>query len=307
MRGQMVGSKQIFPGLHLDAESLCDLLATEKVSMTAGVPTIWFAILEHLDQDPAAYDLSALDLMLVGGAPAPPAMIDAFDTRPGLNVVHAWGMTETSPLGSVSHIGPRHDELDAEGRLALRAKQGRMSPFVEIRARGAEGLIPWDDTTTGELEVRGPWIASSYYRSEQGAESFTDDGWFRTGDIVNIDTDGYIDIKDRAKDVIKSGGEWISSLALENALMGHPDITEAAVIGVSHPEWVERPLAIIATGGTSAPSLEAIREYLAPHFADWWLPDAIEVVAETPRTSARKFDQLALREQFADYALPVAD
>ena len=186
----MQGAKQVFPGPHLDAASLCDLLATEKVTMTAGVPTIWLSILEHLDGNPEQHDLSQLELMLVGGAAAPPSMIQDFEDRHDLNVVHAWGMTETSPLGSVSYVGPKNDHLSAEDKLALRAKQGRMAPFVEIRGQSAEGTIPWDGETVGELEVRGPWVASSYYESEQGAESFTKDGWFRTGDIVSIDADG---------------------------------------------------------------------------------------------------------------------
>jgi fatty-acyl-CoA synthase len=295
----MVGSKQVFPGPHLDSASLCELFASEKVTMTAGVPTIWLSILEHLDADPTAYDLSALEMMLVGGAAAPASMIEAFDAH-GLNVVHAWGMTETSPLGSVSYIGPKHDDASPEQRLALRAKQGRMSPLVEIRGQGPEGLIPWDGQATGELEVRGPWVASEYYRNEQGADSFTADGWFRTGDIVTLVADGYIEITDRAKDVIKSGGEWISTIALENALMGHPRITEAAVIAIAHPKWIERPLAVIVASSDTPPDLEELRAYLKPHFAEWWLPDAIEIVDEIPRTSTGKFKKSVLREMFAD-------
>ena len=303
----MLGAKQVFPGPHLDAASLCELLASEHVTMTAGVPTIWLAILEHLDANPEAYDLSALELMLVGGAAAPPAMIQGFDERHSLNVVHAWGMTETSPLGSVSYVGPKNDDLSAEEKLALRARQGRMSPLVEVRGQAEDGLIPWDGKAVGELEVRGPWVARSYYNSEQGAESFTDDGWFRTGDIVSIDADGYIRIEDRAKDVIKSGGEWISSIALENALMGHPDIAEAAVIAIAHPKWIERPLAVIVLSGDKSPTLDEVRSYLEPHFASWWLPDALEIVDAIPRTSTGKFKKSVLREQFADYQLPETD
>ena len=303
----MMGSKQVFPGLHLDAASLCELLAKERVTITAGVPTIWLSILEHLDADPTAYDLEALGLMLVGGAAAPASMIEAFESRHGLNVVHAWGMTEMSPLGTVSHVGPGHADASAEERLAIRAKQGRMSPLVEVRAMGKDGEAAWDGETSGELEVRGPWVASEYFESEQGSESFTADGWFRTGDIVTIDPDGYIEIRDRAKDVIKSGGEWISSIALENALMGHPQITEAAVIAVPHPKWIERPLAVIVTGDSPAPTIEELHEYLAPYFASWWLPDAIEVVDAIPRTSTGKFQKRDLRERFADYQLPETD
>ncbi len=276
------------------------------MTLTAGVPTVWLSILEHLDEQGAEYDLEALGMMLVGGAAAPPAMIDAFEKRHGLQVVHAWGMTETSPLGSVAHIGPKNDSLDDAGRLALRATQGRMAPLVEIRARGADGFVPWDGESVGELEVRGPWVASSYYDNDQGDEAFTEDGWFRTGDIVKINPDGYIEITDRAKDVIKSGGEWISSIAVENALMGHPHIAEAAVIGVPHPRWIERPIAIIVAG-EKPPTLDEIRRYLAPHFASWWLPDALEFVDELPRTSTGKFKKSTLREKFADYQLPESD
>jgi fatty-acyl-CoA synthase len=234
-------------------------------------------------------------------------MIAGFEERHGLNVVHAWGMTETSPVGTVSHLSPRHDELSQPEKLAIRAKQGRMAPLVEIRAQGSDGIVPWDGETAGELEVRGPWVASAYYHSEQGTESFTEDGWFRTGDIVTIDSEGYVRIEDRAKDVIKSGGEWISSIALENALMGHPAIAEAAVIAIHHPKWIERPLAVVVLSGEAVPSLADVRDYLSPHFAHWWLPDAIEVVAEIPRASTGKFNKSALRDRFADYRLPDTD
>ncbi len=300
----LFGAKQVLPGPHLDAASLCELYAGERVTQTAGVPTIWMGILEHLDADPGAYDLSCLKHMLVGGAAAPPAMMKAFEECHGLRVVHAWGMTETSPLGTVSVLGPEHDDLSTEERWSLRAKQGRMAPLVEIRSRGDAGMAPWDGKTMGELEVRGPWVASSYYDSEQGSENFTEDGWFKTGDIVTIDAQGFVCIEDRAKDLIKSGGEWISSIALENALMGHPKITEAAVIPIEHPKWSERPIAVIVPAGDEKVTLEEVCEYLAPHFASWWLPDAIEFTDEIPRTSTGKFKKAVLRETFKDYELP---
>ena len=299
----MLGAKQVFPGPHLDPESLCELFASEQVTITAGVPTIWMGILEHLDAEPDRYDLSALDLMIVGGAAAPPAMIQALEERHDLQVVHAWGMTETSPLGTICRVGPANDELDRDERLALRAKQGRMSPLVDLRARGDDGLVPWDGATMGELEVRGPWVASAYYESDQGSESFTDDGWFRTGDIVSIDEQGYVRIEDRSKDLIKSGGEWISSIALENALMGHPSIAEAAVIPVEHPKWSERPLAVVVLVDGQTMTLEQMRDYLRPHFASWWLPDAMEITDTIPRTSTGKFKKLVLRETYKDYWL----
>ena len=299
----MLGSKQVFPGPHLDPESLCELFASEKVTTTAGVPTIWMGILEHLDAEPNRYDLSCLEQMIVGGAAASPTMIQAFEERHGLQVLHAWGMTETSPLGTVSKVGPENDGLKPDERLALRAKQGRMSPLVELRARGDEGLVPWDGKTMGELEIRGPWVASDYYESEQGSENFTDDGWFRTGDIVNIDNQGYVHIQDRSKDLIKSGGEWISSIALENALMGHPSIAEAAVIPIAHAKWSERPLAVVVPVEGETMTLEEMRDYLRPHFASWWLPDAMEITDTIPRTSTGKFKKLVLREIYKDYVL----
>ncbi|HJO04724.1 MAG TPA: long-chain fatty acid--CoA ligase [Acidobacteriota bacterium] len=299
----MLGAKQVFPGSHLDPESLCELFENEGVTTTAGVPTIWTGILEHLDADPDRYDLSALELMIVGGAAAPPTMIRALEERHDLQVMHAWGMTETSPLGTVSKVGPANDDLGPDQRLELRAKQGRMSPLVELRARGDDGLVPWDGTTMGELEVRGPWVASAYHDSEQGIENFTDDGWFRTGDIVSIDDQGYVRIEDRSKDLIKSGGEWISSIALENALMGHPSIAEAAVIPVAHPKWSERPLAVVVPVEGHTMTLDQMRNYLSPHFASWWLPDALEITDTIPRTSTGKFKKLVLRETYKDYVL----
>lgn len=300
----MLGSKQVFPGPHLDPDSLCELFEQERVTCTAGVPTIWFGILDHLDEHPDRYDLSAMDQMIVGGAAAPESMIQAFEERHGLHVVHAWGMTETSPLGTVSKVGPRHADASEGERLQLRAQQGRMAPLVQIRARNESGLVPWDGETMGELEVRGPWVASAYHDSDQGEENFTSDGWFRTGDIVTIDPHGYMKIQDRAKDLVKSGGEWISSIALENALMAHPDITEAAIIPVAHPKWQERPLAVVVPAPESSIDLEQIHSFLQPHFADWWLPDAVEIVEKIPRTSTGKFKKSVLRERFADYRLP---
>lgn len=299
----MMGAKQVFPGPHLDPASLCELFEAERVTCTAGVPTIWFGILEHLDAEPDRYDLSAMESMIVGGAAAPPAMIEAFEKRHRLNVIHAWGMTETSPLGTISRVGPRHEGAGEAERLEIRSRQGRMAPLVQIRARNESGIVPWDGRTMGELEVRGPWVASSYHDTEQGEENFTDDGWFRTGDVVSIDAAGYVKIEDRSKDLIKSGGEWISSIALENAMMAHPDISEAAVIAVAHPKWQERPLAVIVPSPGKSVTLEQVRDYLAPHFADWWLPDALEIVESIPRTSTGKFKKRDLRERFGDLTL----
>jgi fatty-acyl-CoA synthase len=209
-------------------------------------------------------------------------------------------MTESAPLGTVSLLPPALSDEPAEAQYAYRAKQGRPAPFFEIRARGQEGLVAWDGETMGELEIRGPWVASGYYHQDS-SDRFTEDGWFRTGDIVTIDSRGCIEIQDRAKDLIKSGGEWISSVALENAIMGHPAVAEAAVVAVPHPRWQERPLAAVVLKEGHSATGDEIRAFLAPHFASWWLPEAIEFVPSIPRSSAGKFLKTALREQFKSY------
>ena len=296
----LVGAKQVFPGPHLDPQSLLDAFEQERVTVTAGVPTIWLGILQLLDANPKGWDLSSLRGMIVGGSAAPRSMIEGFERRHGLKVIHAWGMTEMSPLGTVSELTADLEEADDETRFAYRAKQGLPAPFVEIRARGAEGLVPWDGQTMGELEVRGVWIASGYYDDESQADRWTDDGWFKTGDIVTIDERGFIEIQDRSKDVIKSGGEWISSVLMENALMGHPAVAEAAVIAVPDPKWQERPLAVVVWREGQSATPEELREHLAAAgFAKWQLPDRFESVDEIPKTAVGKFRKTALRDQFA--------
>ncbi len=295
----LTGSTQVFPGPHLDPESLLQTFEQEKVTLTAGVPTIWMGILAMLDADPKRYDLSALKGMVVGGSAAPRSMIEGYQERHGLKVIHAWGMTEMAPLGTISELSSDQLKLPLDEQYAYRAKQGFPAAFVEIRARGEEGIVPWDGASFGELEVRGPWIASSYYDDDSQADRWTDDGWFKTGDIVTIEPNGYVEIQDRAKDLVKSGGEWISTVALENALMGHPAIAEAAVIAIPGAKWDERPLAVCVCreGKTATP--DELREFLAPNFAKWWLPDGFEFVDEIPKTAVGKFRKTALREQFA--------
>jgi fatty-acyl-CoA synthase len=299
----MVGAKLVMPGPRLDPASLVDLFVRERVTLTAGVPTIWMGVLQFLDANPGAHDLSAMRALFVGGAAVPQAMIEAFEKRHRLRVVHAWGMTETTPLGTVSHVPAELLDAPADVTFATRAKQGRPSPFVEIRARGEDGLVPWDGLTMGELEVRGPWIASAYYNRNDCQDRFTDDGWFRTGDIVTIDGHATVSLQDRAKDLIKSGGEWISSVALESALMGHPAVAEAAVISVASAKWSERPLAavVLRPGTTATP--DQLREFLAPRFPKFWLPDVFEFVDAIPRTSAGKFQKAELRKRFKGYAV----
>ncbi len=300
----LAGATQVLPGPHLDPASLLDLFQNERVTVTLGVPTVWLAVLQALDKNPGAYDLSSLRALLVGGSAAPAAMIQAFHERHNLRIVHAWGMTETTPLGTVSQVPSELVSAPRAEQYAVRAKQGRPAPLVEIRGRGADGLVPWTGKSMGELEVRGPWIAASYFNNEEAKQAFTDDGWFRTGDIVTIDSRGYIEIQDRAKDLIKSGGEWISSVALENALMGHPAVAEAAVIAVPHPKWVERPLAAVVAKEGAKVTAHELREYLGERFARWSVPDAIEFVTEIPRTAAGKFLKSALRARFKDYQFP---
>jgi acyl-CoA synthetase (AMP-forming)/AMP-acid ligase II len=297
----MMGAGLVLPGPHLDPASLVELLVKERTTVTAGVPTIWMGILQILDASPGAHDLSALHTMIVGGAAIPQALIEAFEKRHGLRIVHAWGMTEMAPLGTTSHTPPDMVDTPEEAQYIQRAKQGRPAPFVEIRARNEEGLIAWDGKTMGELEVRGPWVAAAYYNRSDCGDRFTDDGWFRTGDIVTIDERATVSIQDRDKDLIKSGGEWISSVALESALMGHPAVSEAAVIPVASSKWIERPLAtvVLKPGATTTPA--DLRAFLEPHFPRFWLPDAFEFIDAIPRTSAGKFQKSALRARFKDY------
>jgi fatty-acyl-CoA synthase len=296
----MLGAKLVFPGPYLDPESLLEDFVAEGVTWTAGVPTIWMGILGQLDRDADRWDLSKLKGMLVGGSAPPRALIAGFKERHGLTIVQGWGMTETSPVASVTDLPGDLRDSDEDTQYDYAALQGLPLPFVELRARDAEGReVPWDDETMGELEVRGPWVASAYYDTPEQADRWTDDGWFRTGDIVTMHPSGFVHIQDRTKDVIKSGGEWISSVALENALMGHPAVAEAAVIAIADEKWAERPLAVVVLAEGASATPEELREFLSPSFAKWWLPERFEFVAEIPKTAVGKFRKTALREQFA--------
>ena len=293
------GARQVMPGPHLDPASLVELFERERVTMAAGVPTIWIGILQYLDANPTKHDLTPLRRMLVGGAAVPEPLIRAFQDRHGLYIVQGWGMTETSPVGSVSKVTSELESASSDAQFAYRAKAGLPLPFVEIRARRDDGrLAAWDGETMGELEVRGPWVARAYYNSPDSADRFTDDGWFRTGDIASIDVRGCITIQDRSKDLVKSGGEWISSVALEGALLSHQDVAEAVVIAVPHEKWDERPVAVIVPRAGRAPTLESVRAHLAPHFAKWWLPDDVILVDSIPRSGTGKYLKSVLRERF---------
>ncbi len=300
----LVGARVVFPGRFLDPANLVDLLATERVTLTAGVPTIWLGILDYLDAHKGEHDLSAMRFMVIGGSAAPQSMVRGFEERHGLQIMQGWGMTELSPLGSFTTDGP--ESVTPEDRHRYRATQGVPVPFMDIRARNADGLAPWDGQTMGELEVRGPWVASAYF-GRANDDAFTADGWFRTGDIVTISPRGNLIIQDREKDLVKSGGEWISSVLLESHLMGHPDVQEAAVIGVSHPQWLERPLAVVVPKAGCTPNTEELRSYLAAHFANWWVPDAVILAESLPRTATGKVRKLDLRALHKDYfAVPSA-
>ena len=300
----LTGAKQVFPGPHLDAKSLLSTFEDERVTVTAGVPTIWLGILQELDKEPGAYDLSAMRSMLVGGSAPPEAMIRGFAERHGIDILQGWGMTETTPLASVGRLTGDLASASLDEQFRYKAKQGFSMPFTEIRARGEDdGFVPWDGESMGELELRGAWVASAYYNDPDGGEKFTGDGWLKTGDIATIDERGYIEIQDRTKDLIKSGGEWISSVALENKLMAHEAVAEAAVIAVAHPKWQERPLAVVVLKDGKTATPEDLTDHLASKFARWSLPDAVEFVDEIPRTSTGKFLKLKLREQFKEYAL----
>lgn len=294
----LAGSKLVFPGPKLDPQSLCQLMESEKVTVAAGVPTIWIGILALLDADPKQFDLSTVRSMVIGGSAAPPAMIDGFAKRHGLTVTHAWGMTETNPLGTLARLRRGMETMPDEEKLRYVASQGYCVPFVEARHVGEDGsVLPRDGEKMGELHVRGPFVAKSYFNGED-PDRFTGDGWFKTGDVVTIDPRGYVRITDRSKDVVKSGGEWISSVALENALMSHPAVLEAAVFAADHDKWSERPVAAVVAKKGQSPTKEELIAHIAPQFAKFWLPDEVVFVEQIPRTSTGKFLKSKLR---ADY------
>ncbi len=295
----MVGAKLVFPGPHLDPPSLLELMAIERVTVAAGVPTIWIGIRDVLDAKPGQYKLQPHVRMIVGGSAAPEQLIRDFD-RHGLTLIHAWGMTETSPIGTVSRLPASLEGADDATKYALRARQGRPVPFVELRVRNESGDVPADDTTSGEVHIRGPWISASYVGGHT-PDRWTTDGYFRTGDVARLDRHGFIKLTDRIADLIKSGGEWIASQELENALMGHPAVREAAVIGVPHPRWSERPLAAVVLKDGQACVADELRTFLASRFPKFWVPDAFVFVDTIPRTSAGKFKKTELRDAYRDW------
>ena len=293
----MVGAKLVFPGPRLGAEDVLDLMQSEEVTLALGVPTVWMAIQQALDREPRRWKLNPGTRMMVGGSAAPPALIAAFE-RHGLKIIHGWGMTELCPVGTLSWLKPEHAALPAERQYEIRARQGLPIPLMELRIQSAEGNQPWDGRSVGELQVRGPIVSGGYHNLPKDPEKITADGWFRTGDVAAIDPEGYMRISDRIKDLIKSGGEWISSVELENAIMGHPAVAEAAVIAITHPKWDERPLAVVVRRPGRDVTPEELREFIAPRFAKWQIPDDFEFVDALPRTSTGKFLKTKLRETY---------
>ncbi len=295
----MIGASLIMPDRFLQPEPLAALLAAEQPTFAAAVPTIWLGLHQYLEQHPQ--DISSMKDVLIGGSAVPPSLMHVFEKDHGITVLHAWGMTETSPLGSVARppAGTEGDE-----RWHYRYTQGRFPASVEARLIGDNGeTLPHDGKTVGELEVRGPWITGAYYGVD-AADKF-DDGWLRTGDVGSITPDGYLTLTDRTKDIIKSGGEWISSVDLENAVMGHPDVLEAAVIGVPDPKWDERPLVAVVLRDGSDSTPETLREFLSDKVAKWQLPENWTIIPEVPKTSVGKFDKKRLRSTFHDGGLDV--
>jgi len=289
----------VLPGPHLDPQSILDLCEREQVTLTAGVPTVWLGVLQLLERKEREHRLAPGLRIAVGGSAAPEAMIRGFDKH-GITVIHAWGMTETSPVVTVSKLKPHLRSLSEDECYAIRARTGYALPFVELRVIGDDDReIPADGKTMGEIQVRGPFVTASYHNKEQDPAKFTPDGWLRTGDVANIDAEGYVKICDRTKDLIKSGGEWISSVDLEGAIMGHPAVAEAAVVAAPPPKWGERPVAFVVLKPGARVSAEEIARFLEPKFAKWWLPDDYRFVDAIPRTSTGKFLKRALREKLA--------
>jgi len=301
----MAGARLILPGPNVDAESVLDLIGQEHVTIACGVPTVWLGVLYALEKNPGRWKFDWPVQLVVGGTAPPERLMRALDKH-NLHILHLWGMTETTPLATVGKLKRHMRDWTTDQQYEVRSKQGWPTPFVELRVRrpGPDGEpveAPRDGETPGELEVRGPWVAARYYNSPEQAHRWTEDGWFKTGDVATLDDEGFVKIVDRAKDLVKSGGEWISSVDIENTLMGHPAVKEAAVVGVPHPKWQERPLAAVVLKEGAKATPEELREFLGQSFAKWQLPDAFVFMEAIPRTSVGKFKKIALREQFADW------
>lgn len=300
----MVGATLVMPGPGMDGKSIYSLLTEERVTVTAAVPTVWLGLLQFMEKEGGK--VPDLRSVVIGGSAAPRSMIKTFKENYDVDVVHAWGMTEMSPVGSLGSLKPEYDKLEGEARYDVQMKQGHAPFGVEMKVTDDEDVErPWDGKTFGRLKVRGPAVASSYYKG-RGAEQFGPGGWFDTGDVAHMDAEGYMQITDRSKDVIKSGGEWISSIDLENLAVGHPDVAEAAVIGVAHPKWDERPLLIVVKKEGRNPSKSDILGFMDGKIAKWWMPDDVVFVDAIPHTATGKILKTELREQMKEYRLPMA-
>ena len=298
----LTGAKMVFPGQHLDGRSVYELFEKEGVTMSAGVPTVWLLLLNYMKEQNLRF--STLERVVIGGSACPPAMIRTFQDDYGVRVLHAWGMTEMSPLGTCGTLKAKEARLSKEAQLEIQKKQGRAIYGVDLRIVGEDGKeLPWDGKAFGDLQVRGPWVIKGYFKGE-GGNPLTPDGWFPTGDVCTIDPEGYIQITDRSKDVIKSGGEWISSIDLENIAVAHPAIAEAAVIGVKHPKWDERPVVVAVKKPGKEVSRDDLLKFYEGKIAKWWMPDDVLFVSELPHTATGKLSKLTLRQQLKDYKLP---
>jgi fatty-acyl-CoA synthase len=301
--GVASGANLVMPGPDLSGPAIANLIVDERVTVAAGVPTIWMAVLPELK----GRDTSSLRVIPCGGSAVPKALSEAYREQVGLPILQAWGMTETSPIATTGGTSSTRRASSTDEELAdLRAMQGRPALGVDLRVvePGTTDPLPWDGESSGELQARGPWVAATYYDDSRAGESFTEDGWLRTGDVAVIQPDGYVKLMDRTKDLIKSGGEWISSVEIENELMAHPKIREAAVIGVAHPRWSERPLACVVLEDGATLTKDEVIDYLRPTLAKWQLPDDVVFIDEVPKTSVGKFSKKTLRDRFADYVLP---
>jgi fatty-acyl-CoA synthase len=300
----LAGASLVMPGADLTPAAVLSLMEAERVTVAAGVPTIWMGMVPLLEQ----HDLSAVRIIICGGSAVPKSLSETWRAKIGLPITQAWGMTELSPLGTVCTVRSEFAAMPEERKADIRATAGIAVPGVEVRIVDTESgaLLPWDDTAAGELECRGPWIAKQYYRTSEPGPQFSADGWLRTGDVASISELGYVRLVDRTKDLVKSGGEWISSVDLENEIMGHPKVAEAAVIAVPHPKWSERPLACVVVKPGQTLSRDEVLEFLRSRLAPWQLPDDVVFIDEVPKTSVGKFSKKTLRDQFASYVLPTA-
>jgi fatty-acyl-CoA synthase len=298
----LTGAKQVFAGhLSADPAALADLVERERVTVLAGVPTVWIGLLQYLEKNPR--DVSSIRYITAGGSAVPLSLIERFQSQIGVKLIQGWGMTETGPVAALSNLTPDLERLPEQEQLRQRARQGRVVPGIRFRVVADDGTgVPWDTKSMGEIQVKGNWVAATYYNDPHAQERFAD-GWLRTGDVAVVDEHGYLQIVDRTKDLVKSGGEWISSVELEGALMGHPAVLEAAVVGVPSEKWDERPVACVVTKPDQDVTKEELIEFLAPSFPKWWLPDDVLFVDEIPKTSVGKFDKKVLRERFKGHAI----